>query len=181
MSVQSNPLVNAVDDGAWVLLWRVRLSNLYHLKRERFLDGADRAGKAISALGGAAAFTQIRSTPDAGLWITAFITVTATLALVYNPSSKARKHSDLARDFKRLEAEIVDCGANLSCDSIAKFEAKFLQIEASEPAALSALTTHCHNELCIAYNKPENVTPLPWHQHLLKNWFDFDQSKIDSH
>ena len=33
----------------WQLLWRVRLSNLYHLKRERFLDGADKISKALSA------------------------------------------------------------------------------------------------------------------------------------
>ena len=64
------------------LLWRVRLSALYHLKRERFLDGIDRAAKAVSALGGAAAFSQIRVEPSVSLWITGFITIVSSLSLV---------------------------------------------------------------------------------------------------
>ncbi len=43
------------------LLWRIRLSALYHLKRERFLDGIDRAAKGIAALGGAAAFPNSKA------------------------------------------------------------------------------------------------------------------------
>lgn len=164
----------------WELLWRVRLSNLYHLKRERFLDGADRASKAVSALGGAAAFTQIRSSPDIGLWMTAVITVIATMSLVYGLGAKARKHAELARDFKRLEAEITEGSLEINVVGLKKLEAKYLGIESSEPPALSALTTHCHNELCVAYGKLEEVTLLPWYQKLLKNFFDFDQSVINS-
>ena len=33
-------------DAHWDLLWRVRLSGLYHLKRERFLDGVVKQPKA---------------------------------------------------------------------------------------------------------------------------------------
>jgi hypothetical protein len=167
----------AVDDELWSLLWRVRLSNLYHQKRERFLDGVDRGAKAISALGAAAAFTQVRSATDLGLWITGFITVISTLSLVYGPSSKARRHAELARDFKRLEADIIAIGSSLSLPDLSKFEAKFLVLEASEPAALGALVTQCHNELAVAYGKPDEVTKLPWIQRCFKNWFDFDQSR----
>ncbi len=160
----------------WQLLWRVRLSNLYHLKRERFLDGADKTSKAISALGSGAAFMQIKSNPDIGLWITALIALVATLSLVYSPASKARKHAELARDFKRLEAEISDHGAEITVALLAKFESKYLGIESSEPATLGALTTHCHNQLSTAYEKYDQITPLPWHQNIFMNWFDFDQS-----
>ena len=160
----------------WDLLWGVQLSTLYHLKRERFLDGADRATKAVSALGGAAAFSQIKSDPTVGLWLTALVTVIATISLVYSPATKARKHSELAKDFKRLEADIATDWQDLTAEQAAKFQAKYLSIESGEPASLGALVTQCHNELAVARDKGACVTPLPWRQRLFKNWFDFDQS-----
>ena len=160
----------------WDLLWHVRLSGLYHLKRERFLDGVDRASKALSALGGAAAFAHIKSNPDIGLWVTGAIAVVSTLSLVYGPSTKARKHAELARDFKTLDSDIVAAGQNLTEDQVAKFDARYLKIEASEPAALGALVTQCHNELAVAIGHKDHVTQLPWVQRMFKNWFDFDQS-----
>lgn len=163
-------------DSQWDLLWRVRLSALYHLKRERFLDGVDKVAKAISALGGAAAFSQLKTSPDLGLWITGFITVVSTLSLVYGPSTKARKHSELARDFKRLESDIVALGTTLSPEHLAKFEARYVSLESSEPASLGALVTQCHNELATACGLKGHVTPLPWWQRAFKNWFDIDQT-----
>lgn len=163
-------------DAQWDLLWRVRLSGLYHLKRERFLDGVDKVAKGVSALGGAAAFSQIKADPDMGLWITALITVISTASLVYGPSGKARKHSELARDHKRLESDIVGAGADLAIEQIVKFDAQFLKIESSEPAALGALVTQCHNELSVAIGQRDQVTRLPLIQRAFKNWFDFDQS-----
>lgn len=163
-------------DAQWDLLWRVRLSGLYHLKRERFLDGVEKAAKAVSALGGAAAFSQIKSDPGIGLWATALITVVSTASLVYGPSAKARKHSDLARDLKRLESDIVGAGASLTMAEITKFDARYLNIESSEPAALGALVTQCHNELSVSIGERKHVTPLPLIQRAFKNWFDFDQS-----
>lgn len=160
----------------WDLLWRVRLSALYHLKRERFLDGVDKASKAISALGGAAAFSQVRSSGDIGFWITGAVTVVATLSLVYGPSAKARKHGELAKDFKRLEAEIVSAGKGVTDMQIAKFESQYLSLESSEPASLGALVTQCHNELSSAIDQKSHVTPLPIWQRLFKNWFDIDQT-----
>jgi hypothetical protein len=172
MTDQSTP--NAPS--TWDLLWRIRLSALYHLKRERFLDGVDKASKAISALGGAAAFSQVKSTDNLGFWITGGITVIATLSLVYGPSAKARKHGELARDFKRLEAEVVSAGKEITHAQIAKFESQYLSLESSEPASLGALVTQCHNELSSATGQSSHVTPLPIWQRLLKNWFDIDQT-----
>lgn len=164
-------------DALWDLLWRVRLSGLYHLKRERFLDGIEKAAKGVSALGGAAAFSQFKADPGTlGLWITALITVVSTSSLVYGPSAKARKHSELARDLKRLESEIVGAGSDLTLEQICKFDAKFLNIESAEPAGLGALVTQCHNELSVAIGQRDQVTRLPLIQRAFKNWFDFDQS-----
>lgn len=165
-------------DAQWDLLWRIRLSGLYHLKRERFLDGIEKAAKGLSALGGAAAFSQIKTAPGIGLWFIGLLTVVSTASLVYGPSAKARKHSELARDLKRLESDIVgaSAGADLTLEQIAKFDAQFLKIESSEPAALGALVTQCHNELSVAIGQRDQITPLPLIQRIFKNWLDFDQS-----
>ena len=158
------------------LIWRVQLSVMYHLKRERFLDGMDRGAKAVSALGGAAAFAFLKSNNDYGQWITGVIAITSALSLVYSPSTKARKHADLARDFKLLEADILGKGDAITSAELAVFESKFVRIEATEPATLGALVTQCHNELSAATGQREHITPLPLLQRAFKNWFDFDQS-----
>lgn len=169
-----------VKSGRRGLLWRVRLSALYHLKRERFLDGVDKSSKFVSAIGGAAAFAQFKESPELGMWITGLIAITSTLSLVYGFSAKARKHAELARDFKRLEAEITAAGEPLTAAQISSFDAKFLLIESGEPATLGALVTACHNELARAEGSDEHITPLHWFESIFKNWIDFDQSKDHS-
>ena len=160
----------------WSLLWNIRISALYHLKRERFLDGADKASKAVSALGGAAAFSQIKSNGEWGLLITGIITLISTLTLVYSTSSKARKHAELARDFRRLEADILAVGDVITPAQITKFESQRVYLEASEPASLGSLVTQCHNELCEAFGLHSQITPLPFWHRLFKNCFDIDQT-----
>lgn len=160
----------------WGLLWHVRVSAYYHAKRERFLDGVDRAAKAVSALGGAAAFGWIMSRPGVGMAAAAGITLVSLLSLVYDPATKARRHAELARDFKRLEADIVAGGNHPSSAQLAAWKARLTMLESAEPAALGALVTQCHNELATALDRRDLVTPLPFVQRIFKNWFDFDQS-----
>jgi len=180
---QETPSAQPLPDGwdeRWELLWRVRVSSFYHSKRERFLDGIDRAAKGASALGGAATFAALKDQPGIGMAFAGAITLISTLSLVYGPSIKARRHADLVKDFKRLEAEIVTCGISLTPEQIASFEAKLSLLESGEPAALGALVTQCHNELARALGRPELVTPLPFIHRVFKNWFDFDQSMVAS-
>lgn len=158
------------------LAWEIRLSALYHLKRERFLDGLDRAASFIAALGGAAAFAKLQEDPDFGLWATGLVAVVSMIALVYSPAARARHHAELARDFRLLDAELSMVGPSATEEQLVKLRYQYLTKEASEPPALGALVTHCHNELCEAIGARESVTPLPLHQRLLKNWFDFDQT-----
>ena len=161
----------------WNLLWNIRLSALYHLKRERFLDGMDKLSKGISALGGAAAFAEFRAPKSEwGSTIAMGITLVATVSLVYGPAAKARKHAELARDFRRLEAQILAIGGDITIAQVAKFESENASLSAQEPAALGALVTQCHNEMCEAYGMGDKITPLPWWQVIFKNLFDMDQT-----
>lgn len=160
----------------WHLLWNIRLSALYHLKRERFLDGAEKASKAVSVLGGATAFSQIYSSGEGGLWVTGLITLVSTLTLVYSTASKAREHAELGRDFRRLESDILALGDSVTVFDIAKFESKRVSLESSEPASLGALATQCHNELCERFGLFDQITPLRFLDRVFKNIIDIDQT-----
>lgn len=158
------------------LVWRVMISSLYHQKRERFLDGIDRSSQAIGVLGGAAAFSAVFNTEEGFSIPGAVVAVISTVALCYGPGSKARRHGELARDYKKLQAEIVRCSEPLTSQQRCEFDAQVLLLEASEPAALGALVTQCHNELSVAMDLAHAVTPLRWYERLFGNWFDFDQT-----
>ena len=160
----------------WLLTWRVMVSALYHQKRERFLDGADRAAQAISVLAGAAAFAKFFESSE-GLSIpAAVVAIVGTVALCYGPSAKARKHAELARKFKVLHSEIIKCEKPFSPQIESRFESEILLLEADEPAALGALVRQCENELSTAIGRSEDIIPLTWMQRLFVNVFDFDMS-----
>ena len=169
----------ATQDGLHDLMWRTRLSALYHLKRERFLDGVDRAASAVATLGGAAAFASIQSRPDFGQAVAGIIALVSACALVYGPAAKARRHAELARDYRMLEADAAE-QTTWTADNLALFESRFHRLQATEPATLGALVTQCHNELAAGMGAHGHITPLRWHERLLKNWLDFDQSLAQS-
>lgn len=162
----------------WSVIWRLMVSALYHQKRERFLDGADRLAQTISVLAGAAAFGQILQTGAQNQVSipAAIVAIVGTCSLCYGPSAKARKHNDLARRFKALHADVLNCQEDFS-EAIAKrFEAQILLIEAEEPAALGALVRQCENELSTAIGRSQDVRPISLWQRCFANIFDFDMS-----
>lgn len=152
------------------------------------MDGWDRFAKLVSFMGGAAAFMFIQqSAPASGAGsalnfaaISAVvISFTSGLSLVYQFSTKARKHAELSRDFKKLLGAIERHDPDaLNAAVLGEWRFQISALEASEPARLGALTTHCHNELVVARGNKELVTRLSWIQGLLMNYLDFDQSKL---
>jgi hypothetical protein len=166
----------------WDLQWHVMISFAYHRKRERFLDSLDRAAKALSALSGSVAFAAIlgQLAPKAGLWASGVAAVTSTLSLVYGPSTTARRHSELARDFKKLESDMCAAGPRHTEKQHYEFKARALMLEASEPPQLGALVTQCHNELTIAQNIDAKIERVPiWQRGVLAHLYDWDQSKVN--
>jgi len=91
------------------VLQRAQISVLYHRKRERAFDLADRFAKAVAIIGGSAAFAGME-VPGLVKTMAALIAVTSTLSLVFGFSERSRKHSDLAQGFCLLEAAIVQKG-----------------------------------------------------------------------
>jgi hypothetical protein len=148
------------------------MSVLYHRKRERAFDLADRLTKATAIIGGSAAWAAVTE-PGLVKWVAAIIAATATLSLVFGFSERSRKHSELAQKFCLLEASIVQKGErDFEERDVDQWQAEALRIEATEPPALSALVTLCQNELAIARNQPEAVVPVTFWRRALAPLFD---------
>jgi hypothetical protein len=154
------------------VIYRIELSVLYHQKRSRFFDALDKSAKAIAVIGGSAAFWKIGGESNM-MYVAALITVSSTFALVFGFSDKARRHSELSRDFIQLEAQIVGKGEREFTEAdLAGWSAQLHSLEASEPAALSGLVRLCQNELAAAYDHPELIRPLGPFQRLVAHLWD---------
>jgi len=134
------------------LLWRTRLSALYHQKHARFFDIFEKVVKAAGVGGGSAAFA-LAADKDLVRMIGAIVAAMSALSLVFAFGDRNRKHQELAKDFKNLEAAICEAGERgYSEDDINVWEGKYARIEAAEPAALGALVQICQNELAPTNN-----------------------------
>jgi NaMN:DMB phosphoribosyltransferase len=91
------------------VLQRAQISALYHRKRERAFDLADRLSKAVAVIGASAAFAAIGE-PVFVKGMAAMIAITSALSLVFGFSERGRRHSDLAHRFCLLEADITQKG-----------------------------------------------------------------------
>ena len=162
------------------LVYRLRLSSLYHQKRARFFEGCDRFATAFSVVGSAAAILQFIKpiAPNSELWASAAVTLVSTTALVWAFSQKARQHSELARDFRKLLGDVESAGEYLEAEQIDRFNGSFHQLASQEPAPMSALVAECQNQLAMA-SQGKPVVVLPLHQRLLKNFIDFEPVKPD--
>lgn len=154
------------------VLYRVELSALYHQKRERFFEACDKLAKAMAVIGGSAALARVGG--DAFLpWIAAGITVTSTCSLVFGLSDRARRHADLSRSFRQLEADIVAKGErDFSEADVAAWAGRERLLETSEPPALGNLVRICQNELAVAHDQAPQVRPVGFLRHLLAHLVD---------
>ena len=125
---------NHEADSDWIkrheLLFRVRLSSLYHRKRERFFDLLDRWFKFATVVLGAASIARVLDlNPISRDVILAVITMCGALSLVFSFSERARRHSDFAKDYGSLESDIVAKG-EIDCVlwTLGTWEGKLAQV-----------------------------------------------------
>lgn len=167
----------ADDDYLWArrheVLYQVRLSALYHRKRERFLSFWDRAITAIAIIGGSAAFGGVGG-PDLARYAAAGIAITSTFGLVFALAERARLHSEMARQFINLEARIRRQGERtFTEEQVADWRAEVTELEASEPPALGALVLACQNELAQAAGEAGHIRRLSWWRRLTMHFTDY--------
>lgn len=163
-------------DKRHAVLYRTELSTLYHQKRERFFSMCDKLGSAVGVIGGSAALASL-SNPALLAWIALAITVVSSAALVIGFSDRARRHADLAKDFRQLEASIVARGErDFTEQDVSAWDSSTRMLESSEPPALCALVVLCQNELAHAQGHSGHVVHMNWLQRSLAHFVDFNVS-----
>lgn len=170
-----NPDSEILADELHKLLFGVRRSARYHLRRRRFFERWHSVTNLVGLATGSAAIASVLSKHE--WWALVSGVVVAVLSgfdLVVGTVAMAREHSDLARRFVLLERDIVLAGEPTP-ESLRQFTAKRLEIEADEPPVLRALDRICHNELCRALGLgPECFVSIPRHHRAFAQWFSFD-------
>ncbi len=162
---------------------RIKLSHLYHLKRERHFDSVDRfitAATAITATTAAATLYKTLGEPGEklGVWLTAGAAVLSVASFTYVPAVKARLHGQIASNMRRLWADCLKAGEAWTHELCDDFESRALLEEEGEPAQLGALVAQCENEIAVSVDHLEGVRVRGWWRKLLMHWCDFDTTYL---
>lgn len=159
------------------LTYKVRLSIVYHLARERFFDQVDKVVSIVTALSATSAAASLLASHDDAAKVTAFFTAALSLVpLVFNPAAASKRHGELAASFRKLRAEFERAGEHWSASACDEMAAKLIEIEVTEPATLHALLAHCQNQLNLGDNGP--IVHLTWLQHRLMHFVSFDAATL---
>lgn len=162
-------------DREYELLFAVRRSIRYHVRRVQFFERWNRVIKYLTVLSGTATFATVLGElgRDWSMGTALAVAAFATLELVVSTSEKARDHQQFASRFIELERAMVSRGDLLTEKRLAEFVDRRLSIEAEEPPTLRILDVICHNDLVRAMGLPkEETVSLRWYQRWLANFTD---------
>jgi hypothetical protein len=175
--VEPIPLYTEYElDHAWNkrcdAIYKAELSALYHQKRERFFELADKLSKAASLFCGSAALWKISNATIVSA-MAAVVTASSALSLVFSFSERSKRHAELAQGFRGIIAEILSRSEfDINNVDASGWMSKVCALEAKEPPSLSALTVMCQNELAIARNAHEKIKPQSWRTRVLAHFLD---------
>jgi len=164
------------------LLFGVRRSVRYHLRRRSFFETWNTLTNALAVVFGSAAIGGALKEGFASVAVVAgaLVTFFSAVNLVVGTVRKARIHEDLGRRFFDLEREIVQAG-DYDEEMLRRLTGKRLVIEADEPPILKVLDCVCHNELARAMGyDQEQMMKIGSIQRLLRHFFDFREHTIRS-
>lgn len=170
-----NPDQEKLADQQHSLLFCIRRSARYHLRRRRFFELWHAATNLVGVVSGSSAVVAVeKDVPTIAALLAVLVAVASAFDLVIGTAERARQHSDLAARFILLEKEIVLAGEPTEAN-LRTHTAKRLDIEAEEPPILRTLDRLCHNELCRAMGEPpESFKKIPLHQRLLAQIVSFE-------
>jgi hypothetical protein len=185
-AVETDPARSAQDewlDHLWQrryrLIYRARLSVLYHLKRARFFDGFDKFASIATALTATSAVvTLLQDQVVFNKWLALGTAALSLVPIIYNPAQHARHHTELVGRFRAVLAQMERAGESWTEDQCNQFGAQIVEIEAAEPDPLGALVAECQNQLGLALPPEQRAKEVPltfWH-HLFKHFFDMTPS-----
>lgn len=155
------------------LLFAVRRSRRYHMRREQFFARFHHLFAFLTAVGASAAFAAVLADLPVAAWLAGPVAFLGVTALASAPSSKALEHNELTRAFTRLERKMRVPEPQITEAALAALERRRLELEVREPPTLQVLNLICHNEEVLAggYGR-EHFFELRWYQRLLASLFD---------
>lgn len=162
------------------LLFSIRRSVRYHNRRRSFFDRWHHAMTVLSFIGGSGVFfTLLKELGDIyPLMLSAIIVVASAIDLIFNFTAKARAHHDYARKYFEIEKDMIRHGKDFDDNLIRDWTVRRLDIEAEEPPVLHVLNVICHNELCRALGKYDDIEHICYCQRILAQYIDIGEHKI---
>lgn len=155
------------------LLFAVRRSRRYHMRREQFLSRFHVLFTFLTAASGSAAFATILADHAFGLGLTAVTAVVAAADLAGQPFSRALIHRKLTQRFTRLERAMRVPDSEIDVGLLRKLEGRRLKIEVDEPPVVRVVDLICHNEeVCAGGYGKEHFIRMRWYQRLLALFAD---------
>ena len=110
------------------------------------------------------------------------MTYTISIDLVVGTASAAHLHYDLSRQFIELERQMELAARPIDAQSLAKFTARRLEVEADEPPVLRVLDAMCHNELARAMgSERSHFARIRFYQRWLAHFFDVQDHNIKTY
>lgn len=174
--------MTALADEIHGLLFNIRRSARYHLRRRSFFERLHKATAAINVISASTSFVGIiGAIPWLSTAAAATVTVFSTLDLVIGSSQMAREHSDLAKSFIDLERSIIKKpNDKITKEDISDFTDRRLEIESKEPNIHRVLDAIVYNEMCrsMGYKNEKDMFKVGFFQSLFAQWFDFLPSKM---
>jgi len=166
-------------DQQYSLLFSVRRSVRYHMRRCRFFDRLNMTTSAMAVIFGSATMAALLAQADQRYAITAaaIVTIFAAADLVIGSARMARLHTDLAKRFIVLE-QAVQKPNKPTANQITTWNSSRLDIEAEEPPVLRALDSICHNELLRAMGIKKGAVTITWYQRLFAQLLDLRDHTI---
>lgn len=167
----------AVPDRWHELLFAVRRSRRYHMRREQFFARFHHLFAFLTAVGASAAFAAALADLPVAPWLAGPVAFIGLTALALAPSSRAREHNELTRAFTRLERKMRLPDPRITEAALAALERRRRELEVRGPPTLQALSLICHNEEALAGGYgPERFFELRWYQRLLASLVDIRSS-----
>lgn len=163
------------------LLLDVRISVCYHQRRRAFLEGFDRAAKAVGIFGGSIAFSKLLGSHDLPIALSgAAVAFFSTINLVFATGQTALRHLEIERRFIELEKKILAIKAeNFTPENYETFTNEILDITAGEPTVLQSLHALCYNQVFRAAGFGEKYyLKLKWYHYPLAHVVDIKPKSI---
>ncbi len=163
------------------LLFGVRRSVRYHVRRRRFFGRARKLITFLTAMAGVATLALVLAKVDPR-WVlgaAVLVSLTGVIDLILDTAGGARLHGELARRFIELEMDMVEAGENIADQQLREFAKRRLRIELDEPPTMRVLDCVCHNELVQAMGQGrEYEVNLTRMQRFFANFLDICPGQI---